>query len=284
MEREEPRKAHPRGGEPKLTPEWDANTSKSKLGKKQGKNLGRILEHLQASRVANSQEQFTDYKQHFLISVFEGFLQHLLSERRSAWTNVLLILGCEKMCEKSSTPQIDLAIMNNGTSLQHLNGSASPEDNTKVELGKKVRLLQGISIIVGTIIGAGIFISPKGILQNSGSIGMSLIVWISCGVLSLFGELFLRCWNNSSFHYFCTWRSFHWMLKRIWWRRAGQTRKMSLSDNWRKKIKGSLELKRLNWCSKSEIKTRSMNITNIIIIFFSGLALPCWYACIALSL
>lgn len=83
--------------------------------------------------------------------------------------------------------------MNNGTSLEHLNGSASPEDNTKIELGKKVRLLQGISIIVGTIIGAGIFISPKGILQNSGSIGMSLIVWISCGVLSLFGELFLRC-------------------------------------------------------------------------------------------
>lgn len=97
------------------------------------------------------------------------------------------------MCKKSSTPQIDGAIMNNGNSLQQVNGSASPEDDTKVELGKKVTLLRGISIIVGIIIGAGIFISPKGILQNSGSIGMSLIVWISCGVLSLFGELVLRC-------------------------------------------------------------------------------------------
>ncbi|XP_028816667.1 cystine/glutamate transporter isoform X1 [Denticeps clupeoides] len=59
----------------------------------------------------------------------------------------------------------------------------------KVELRKKVTLLRGISIIIGTIIGAGIFISPKGIIKNSGSVGMSLVVWIACGVLSLFGAL-----------------------------------------------------------------------------------------------
>lgn len=62
------------------------------------------------------------------------------------------------------------------------------EKREKVVLKKKVTLLRGISIIIGTIIGAGIFISPKGILQNTGSIGMSLIVWTACGVLSLFGE------------------------------------------------------------------------------------------------
>lgn len=64
--------------------------------------------------------------------------------------------------------------------------AGDPEE--KVELRKKVTLLRGISIIIGTIIGAGIFISPKGILKNSGSVGMSLVVWIACGILSLFGE------------------------------------------------------------------------------------------------
>lgn len=64
----------------------------------------------------------------------------------------------------------------------------TPQKEVKVELRKKVTLLRGISIIVGTIIGAGIFISPKGILKNSGSVGMSLVMWVACGILSLFGE------------------------------------------------------------------------------------------------
>lgn len=58
-----------------------------------------------------------------------------------------------------------------------------------VELKKQLGLLDGVAIIVGVIIGAGIFVSPKGVLLHSGSIGQAIIVWILSGVLSMVGAL-----------------------------------------------------------------------------------------------
>lgn len=71
------------------------------------------------------------------------------------------------------------------------NGEALPavEDNKVVGLKKEVTLLNGITMVVGVIIGSGIFISPKGVLTHAESVGMSLVIWAGCGFLALLGSL-----------------------------------------------------------------------------------------------
>ena len=46
-----------------------------------------------------------------------------------------------------------------------------------------------IFIVVGTVIGSGIFLTPGAVVRNSGSGGMALLVWAIGGVLSLLGAL-----------------------------------------------------------------------------------------------
>ncbi|XP_062996993.1 B(0,+)-type amino acid transporter 1 [Elgaria multicarinata webbii] len=56
-------------------------------------------------------------------------------------------------------------------------------------LQKEVGLISGICVIVGTVIGSGIFISPKSVLANVGAVGPCLIIWAACGVLATLGAL-----------------------------------------------------------------------------------------------
>lgn len=56
-------------------------------------------------------------------------------------------------------------------------------------LKKNLGLSNCVSLLIGLIIGTGIFISPKGVIQETGSIGSSLIVWVACGVFSIFGAI-----------------------------------------------------------------------------------------------
>jgi len=54
---------------------------------------------------------------------------------------------------------------------------------------RRITLLNGIAIIVGSIIGSGIFIAPKGVLVNSGSTGTALLIWTVSGLFSGVGAL-----------------------------------------------------------------------------------------------
>lgn len=52
----------------------------------------------------------------------------------------------------------------------------------RVQLKKQITLFQGVAIIVGIIIGSGIFVSPVGILMHSKSVGFSMVMWVICGL------------------------------------------------------------------------------------------------------
>ena len=63
------------------------------------------------------------------------------------------------------------------------------KDGDGVRMKAELTLLNGCTIIVGCIIGSGIFVSPTGVLQSTGSVNLSLIVWVASGLFSMFGEV-----------------------------------------------------------------------------------------------
>ncbi|XP_054711197.1 Y+L amino acid transporter 2-like [Uloborus diversus] len=58
-----------------------------------------------------------------------------------------------------------------------------------VSFKKNLGLLNGSTLVVGAIVGTGIFVSPKGVLTEAGSMGMALVVWCATGILSIIGAL-----------------------------------------------------------------------------------------------
>ena len=62
-------------------------------------------------------------------------------------------------------------------------GISAPK--TDVKLQKELTVYNSIAIVIGQIIGSGIFISSTQVLQYSGSFGLTLIFWTLGGLIAM---------------------------------------------------------------------------------------------------
>jgi solute carrier family 7 (L-type amino acid transporter), member 5 len=69
------------------------------------------------------------------------------------------------------------------------NTEKEADSNERVAMKKELGLLEGCAIILGIIFGSGIFISPKGVIQEVNSPGASIVIWTLCGALSMIGAI-----------------------------------------------------------------------------------------------
>ena len=58
-----------------------------------------------------------------------------------------------------------------------------------VGLRRRITLLNAVCVIVGSIIGSGVFVSPGGVLAHAGSPGAALVIWTLCGLFCIAGAL-----------------------------------------------------------------------------------------------
>ncbi|KAK0727348.1 amino acid permease-domain-containing protein [Lasiosphaeria miniovina] len=84
----------------------------------------------------------------------------------------------------SSTTGAGYAPIGASTSTTHANGGLG---GGSLEKHKTLTYLNGLSLIVGLIIGSGIFSSPSQVNANAGSPGAALIIWVVAGILAWTG-------------------------------------------------------------------------------------------------
>lgn len=66
---------------------------------------------------------------------------------------------------------------------------SAPSDRSAPDLPRVLGARQAIAVVVGTIIGSGIFLIPSEMMRDTGSSSLVYLAWIAGGLLSLFGAM-----------------------------------------------------------------------------------------------
>ena len=67
--------------------------------------------------------------------------------------------------------------------------SKPPRADQDIVLPRVINYIDGASLMIGSVIGSGIFVSPQAVLRDAGSPGMALIIWAITGLYTLLHTL-----------------------------------------------------------------------------------------------
>lgn len=59
------------------------------------------------------------------------------------------------------------------------------KNNQEQSLQKSIGLMTAITIVIGTIIGSGVFVKPAVVLTHAGTSNLAILAWVVGGVLTL---------------------------------------------------------------------------------------------------
>ncbi|CAK9303590.1 unnamed protein product [Gordionus sp. m RMFG-2023] len=77
----------------------------------------------------------------------------------------------------------------NSTAISKAADDSSQHSKPEVKLLRHVTLMDGVAILVGSMIGSGIFITPTSCLKYAGSPGAAILIWFASGCLAMLGAL-----------------------------------------------------------------------------------------------
>ncbi|KAM7299695.1 b(0,+)-type amino acid transporter 1-like [Ixodes scapularis] len=95
------------------------------------------------------------------------------------------VLNGANILEMPSAPNNNTDEANNNAPKECVKVAQAESHRLKREVG----LVGATALLIGSVIGSGIFVTPSTVFRNSGSVGVDVIVWSASGIITIIGGL-----------------------------------------------------------------------------------------------
>nr|XP_050024893.2 Y+L amino acid transporter 2-like [Dermacentor andersoni] len=109
---------------------------------------------------------------------------------QSTITNIgAILLLCVDEYAREETRDKKFSVHTGAAMEQGSKDAKETTDDAHIRLKRQLGWIGGTAVLVGNVVGSGIFVTPSLIFRNSESVGVALLIWCLSGMLSLMGGL-----------------------------------------------------------------------------------------------